>query len=670
MSKSSDKQLYTISQQNLTFLSSKDDGFIDRCVSNCPEAPQDACDNSPNLNMMVDQLLSTPKRNSRLKLGLRRDSILVNESKDLEVNGEQQSLPTSCRSLCSFFSYEQQSLPTSCRSSYSFFSNEKQSLPNSCRSPSSFFPTWATSSWDPANMTNSSEMNFMTLGNSLTQTDSSCASPEGSALSISVSPRVSNYASGDKKQKNDSSILVTLPVEKATLKFKSVNTRWKSNKQCRNQRIGKRFSNGKYRGKQTRNQEQIQRKQTISRINNYQAKPFGGKEFSRSVSCGAKKAKNVNIRLGNNISPTWPISKNEIHQRKGNQNSLALKIPFGVSSLEETLKVLMSKDNSFFDFVTNKEGSRYLQKNLFSATTEQLWDTFNHLQRDFVRISQDVFGNYVVQKYLELGSHELRFAILNTLLPSVLYLSLGMFGSRVVQKLLEFGEKKLKLLVAEQFAGSIAKFVYDKNGNHVIQKIIQSLNSAEIGFVVDEISGQIYSLAMHRYGYCVIQRLLEKISRARARPLLNEIKQHTIELSKNQFGNYIIQWIIKNYNVEGREIVVKLIGRVTELSSDKYASNVIEQAFKRSNQKHKSELAEELFQAVPYHSERYPKLALLVNDKFGNYVIKTLLESSTGEFLQKLVSSLNQCGQLKKRNGNLVFLKVKQMLRNHFPAVE
>jgi len=101
--------------------------------------------------------------------------------------------------------------------------------------------------------------------------------------------------------------------------------------------------------------------------------------------------------------------------------------------------MLMIKENTFFAFATDQEGSRFLQENLSSATTEQLWSTFTHLKRDFVTISQDVFGNYVAQIYLELGSDELRSAVLEALQPSISLLSLGMYGCRVVQKLLECG---------------------------------------------------------------------------------------------------------------------------------------------------------------------------------------------------------------------------------------
>ena len=49
----------------------------------------------------------------------------------------------------------------------------------------------------------------------------------------------------------------------------------------------------------------------------------------------------------------------------------------------------------------------------------------------------DVFGNYVVQKFLDHGQLEQRLKIFGMLQGNVLSMSLQMYGCRVVQKALE-----------------------------------------------------------------------------------------------------------------------------------------------------------------------------------------------------------------------------------------
>ena len=49
----------------------------------------------------------------------------------------------------------------------------------------------------------------------------------------------------------------------------------------------------------------------------------------------------------------------------------------------------------------------------------------------------DVFGNYVIQKFVEYGSEEQQRSILMTVLPNMDTLTIQMYGCRVIQKLLD-----------------------------------------------------------------------------------------------------------------------------------------------------------------------------------------------------------------------------------------
>jgi len=239
-------------------------------------------------------------------------------------------------------------------------------------------------------------------------------------------------------------------------------------------------------------------------------------------------------------------SSHSISRRKGIRNRYPYEMymnstrPLTYVEGQKMLELVI-KDNMVFGFATDKGGSRFLQEHLKSASPVQLWTTFALLKPDFITICEDVFGNYVAQKYLELGSVALRTEIVKTLSSSMSSLSLGMYGCRVVQKLLECVRWEHKKSIAKQLEGSIINFVYDQNGNHVVQKMIECLGSHDVEFMADEIIGHTYSLSVHPYGCRIIQRLLEKVGKKKSRPLLNEIKQHTVALSKNQYGNYIIQ---------------------------------------------------------------------------------------------------------------------------------
>merc|ERR1719357_1776116 len=569
--------------------------------------------------MMVNQLLSSPETN-RFNTDGRSDRMMVEEFKNIELDGEQQSM---------------------CASNKRRFDSDKVACSRGLFFGSKYYKAFGSESTSGMDW---NDMSFMESGNH--QNDISCASPEGSGLALSLGASISISPTNEYKEEIDKNISRNLQSQRrggeVPLQFKSTKRCWTSNNHSQNHARFKEMTSSNKGGRQAKR-------------NRFQR---GKKETLRTSS-------DKQISSAHTITPSSSSGSNKRFLKKVNRNSFSREISGSMFTLGQALNMLMIKENTLFAFVTDQEGSRFLQENLGSATTEQLWRTFNHLKRDFITISQDVYGNYIAQKYLELGSDELRSAVLETLLPHISSLSLQLYGCRVVQKLLAFGAWEHKSLVAKQFKGSIMKFVYDQNGNHVIQKLIECLNPKEIGFIVDEIYGHTYSLAMHPYGSRVIQRLLNRICKKKAQPLINEIKPHTIALSKNQYGNWIIQWIIKHWVLERREVVVQLIGHVAELSKDKFASNVIEQVFKRSSRAHISALAEELLEDDSSQTERCSTLVALVNDQFGNYVIQTLLDSSSGEFRQRLLASLSKCGKLEKDYGKNILLKVGQMLRRN-----
>jgi len=574
---------------------------------------------SPFLGMMVNQLLSSPEI-TRFNTDSCSDSMIVEEFKHIELDVEQQSM---------------------CPSNTRRFDSDKVACSRGLFFGSKYYKAFGSESSSGMDW---NDLSVMISGNH--QNDICYASSEGSGLalssgaSISISP--TNEYDVEIKKNVSTNLQTQRRVAEVPLQFENAKRCWKSNSHWQNHVRGEQMATKNKEGRRVRR-------------NRFQ-------RWSKQSSTTSNENK---ISSADNITPSLSIGLNKRNLKKVYRNSLSREICDNKFTLGDALKMLMTKENTLVAFVTDQEGSRFIQENLGSATAEQLWSTFNHLKRDFVTISQDVYGNYVAQKYLELGSDELRSAILEALLPNISSLSVQLYGCHVVQKLLACGAWEHKSLVAKQFIGSIMNFVYDQNGNHVIQKLIECLNPKEIGFVADEISGYTYSLAMHPYGSRVIQRLLTRVCRKKAQPLLNEIKPHTIALSKNQYGNWIIQWIVKHFVLERGEVVAQLIGHVDELSRDKFASNVIEQVLKRSSQAHISALAEELLEDDSSQTNRCPKLVTLVNNQFGNYVMQTLLDSSSEEFRQRLLAALSKCGQLEKVHGTNLLHKVVQMLRRN-----
>lgn len=140
-------------------------------------------------------------------------------------------------------------------------------------------------------------------------------------------------------------------------------------------------------------------------------------------------------------------------------------------------------------------------------------------------LMNDVFGNYVVQKFLDYGTDEQKMRMASLIQGSVKMLSLQVYGCRVIQKAIEVllpktcsshecsgilsihwrymasyrGAKKedpcsdqahgvknhlirvqvlslpAKISIVEELKGHVIECINDQNGNHVIQKCIECI---------------------------------------------------------------------------------------------------------------------------------------------------------------------------------------------------
>lgn len=115
----------------------------------------------------------------------------------------------------------------------------------------------------------------------------------------------------------------------------------------------------------------------------------------------------------------------------------------------------------------------FLQTKLEVASLGEKEVVFEALLPNALSLMTDLFGNYVVQKFMERGTDEQRAALARSMRGRVFALSLDMYGCRVVQKAIEVIEGELQSVLLQELEGHVMKCVRDQNGNHVIQKCIE-----------------------------------------------------------------------------------------------------------------------------------------------------------------------------------------------------
>jgi mRNA-binding protein PUF3 len=86
------------------------------------------------------------------------------------------------------------------------------------------------------------------------------------------------------------------------------------------------------------------------------------------------------------------------------------------------------------EFSGDQHGSRFIQQKLESANSDEKEKVFRELQENSLQLMQDVFGNYVIQKFFEHGDQTQKKILANRMKGSISQLATGMYGCRVVQK--------------------------------------------------------------------------------------------------------------------------------------------------------------------------------------------------------------------------------------------
>ncbi|KAK9904800.1 hypothetical protein WJX75_002758 [Coccomyxa subellipsoidea] len=312
---------------------------------------------------------------------------------------------------------------------------------------------------------------------------------------------------------------------------------------------------------------------------------------------------------------------------------------------------------SVYELCKDQFGSRFIQMKVETATPEEVACAFNEVcvSKDTTQaLMNDVFGNYVVQKFLDYGTDEQKARMATMIQGSVKVLSLQVYGCRVIQKAIEVLNLALKTGIVAELKGQVIECVADQNGNHVIQKCIECITPSEpIADLLEELangpggsaaaqrrlsvlankpvlSAGIVPLARHPYGCRVVQRILEKCTLTDYKHRLVEtVTENALELSKDTYGNYVIQHSLAYGTFDQKvEIIHRLQSHIVELSTHKFASNVVEKCLEYGTRAQRCRLVSTMLGdgSGLDAAEADQLLQTMTKDQYGNYVVQKTLE--------------------------------------------
>lgn len=323
---------------------------------------------------------------------------------------------------------------------------------------------------------------------------------------------------------------------------------------------------------------------------------------------------------------SWDMYPNIRDFRSADLKSLPLKY----NSLNEVT-------GRIYQMAKDQHGCRFLQRKFSEGTKKEVEMIFNEIIDHIVELMTDPFGNYLVQKLLEVCNEDQQLQIIHSITRKrgeLTRISCDMHGTRAVQKVIE------TLKSVEQFSMVVSSLGHDPvalmknaNGNHVAQRCLQHLKPVHTEFLFEAANVYCVELAKDRHGCCVLQKCLSHSDDERRRRLISEIASNALIFSQDAYGNYVVQYIFElEIPWATAAILSQLDGSYGDLSVQKHSSNVVERILKCTGEEHCHRVVQELIDS--------PRLDQIMQDPFGNYVIQAALVHSKGTVLTTLMDSI------------------------------
>ncbi|XP_042012641.1 pumilio homolog 5-like isoform X1 [Salvia splendens] len=290
-----------------------------------------------------------------------------------------------------------------------------------------------------------------------------------------------------------------------------------------------------------------------------------------------------------------------------------------------------------YHIAKDQQGCRFLQRMFDDGTSVDVQIIFNEIIDHAVELMMNPFGNYLMQKLLEVCNEEQRMHILCRVTEDpgeLVRISLNTHGTRVVQKLIETLKTKQQIsLVISALESGFLALIKDLNGNHVIQRCLQCFPGEDSKFIFVAAAKYCVDIATHQHGCCVLQRCISHSTGEHQENLVAEISANGLLLAEDAFGNYVIQFILElKIPSATSKLTSQFEGNYVHLSSQKFSSHVVEKCLLVCNEETRTNIIHELLSA-PYFDQ-------LLQDPHANYVVQRALRVSEGHLHNSLVDAI------------------------------
>ncbi len=398
-------------------------------------------------------------------------------------------------------------------------------------------------------------------------------------------------------------------------------------------------------------------------------------------------SKNNNIINNQNINPKkrnsqkinnqiqiYP-SQPSMNRRGSHPPASTFKISTSDKQNDKIKNVLKEENPSYFlqDQLYCRQIQTKLEKNVKNLKyTEEFYEI---IKPRLIEIIEHQFGNYVIQKFLEVlltqGNKKIFENIFLDINKKLFSICIHNYGTRVIQKTLEKLDKasyskieteKLNSVFQYMIENHLYELCCDKNGNHVYQKLLKIFpkENNKDDFLYDEFIKISFKVSIIQQGATLLNVALEQGNENQKEKLCEAIVDNIGDLIIDKYGNYTIQTVFKLMKEKINEKVYKYIDEnLLRLSKEKFSSNVIDKCIIKDY-----EPSKKLIQSIIQKNI----IKDIIVDQYGNYVVQKALNVSDKDTCKKIFEQIRpMLGELHKTNiGKKIYDKLWQNYKDFF----
>ena len=330
-------------------------------------------------------------------------------------------------------------------------------------------------------------------------------------------------------------------------------------------------------------------------------------------------------------------------------------------SLSKTEKIdyslYIQLKGNFVNIIKTHRGSSIFQNYLKNTHSEIIHQIFLEICPYLTELITDAYANYFCKKFFNFLNQKDRIDFLLSIKDSLTKISINNIGTYPIQSIIEqVGSKNEKKIIINAIKDSISDFCYDTYGTHILEKIISCFEEEFTGFIFNYVSNNFLYLANHINGICIVKKILSLTHKKDIHEKLKKIiNENAFNLIQHIYGNYVIQIIIEKWEInEILEILSNFHNKYTILSMSKYSSNVVERCIEK-NELILKEYIEEIC--------NNGRIAEVMKNNFGNYVIQKALKLSLNDYKKKLAEEVDR--NIFKLNDRKLIIKWKSIVSPH-----